>query len=200
MSGARLALTATEELQRSGGRYALATMCIGVGQGIALALEREWAWTRGGHLGRPQGGAGSGNPGGVGARPRHRPRVADEARVQITPTYSGCPATLVIEQSIREALDAAGLSRRRDRDPALAALDDRLDQRARPPGCRPTASPRPTSPRPRPARNAARPTPRKSAASARPRARRSGAASRAWSRSTASNATAGPSPLRDPPP
>ena len=40
MSGARLALTATEELQRSNGRYALATMCIGVGQGIALALER----------------------------------------------------------------------------------------------------------------------------------------------------------------
>ena len=40
MSGARLALTATEELQRSGGRIALATMCIGVGQGIALALER----------------------------------------------------------------------------------------------------------------------------------------------------------------
>jgi acetyl-CoA acetyltransferase family protein len=40
MSGARLALTATEELQRKGGRYALATMCIGVGQGIALALER----------------------------------------------------------------------------------------------------------------------------------------------------------------
>jgi 3-oxoadipyl-CoA thiolase len=40
MSGARLALTATEELQRGGGRYALAAMCIGVGQGIALALER----------------------------------------------------------------------------------------------------------------------------------------------------------------
>ncbi|WP_324806410.1 3-oxoadipyl-CoA thiolase [Sphingomonas sp. LY29] len=40
MSGARLAQTATEELQRNGGRYALATMCIGVGQGIALALER----------------------------------------------------------------------------------------------------------------------------------------------------------------
>ena len=40
MSGARLALTATEELQRTGGRYALATMCIGVGQGIALALEK----------------------------------------------------------------------------------------------------------------------------------------------------------------
>ena len=40
MSGARLALTATEELARNGGRYALATMCIGVGQGIAIALER----------------------------------------------------------------------------------------------------------------------------------------------------------------
>ena len=40
MSGARLALTATEELQRNGGRLGLATMCIGVGQGIALALER----------------------------------------------------------------------------------------------------------------------------------------------------------------
>jgi 3-oxoadipyl-CoA thiolase len=40
MSGARLALTAAEQLHRSGGKLALATMCIGVGQGIALALER----------------------------------------------------------------------------------------------------------------------------------------------------------------
>ena len=40
MSGARLALTATQELQRTAGTFALATMCIGVGQGIALALER----------------------------------------------------------------------------------------------------------------------------------------------------------------
>ena len=40
MSGARLTLTATEELQRTRGKRALATMCIGVGQGIALALER----------------------------------------------------------------------------------------------------------------------------------------------------------------
>ncbi|MGN6154719.1 MAG: 3-oxoadipyl-CoA thiolase [Sphingomicrobium sp.] len=40
MSGARLVLTATEELQRRGARRALCTMCIGVGQGIALALER----------------------------------------------------------------------------------------------------------------------------------------------------------------
>ena len=40
MSGARLATTATYQLQRMGGRRALCTMCIGVGQGIALALER----------------------------------------------------------------------------------------------------------------------------------------------------------------
>jgi len=40
MSGARLAMTAVEELNRSGGRRALCTMCIGVGQGIALAIER----------------------------------------------------------------------------------------------------------------------------------------------------------------
>ncbi len=39
MSGARLVLTACEELRRRGARYALCTMCIGVGQGIALALE-----------------------------------------------------------------------------------------------------------------------------------------------------------------
>src|ERR671920_356806 len=36
MSGARLILTATEELARTGGRYGLCTMCIGVGQGIAM--------------------------------------------------------------------------------------------------------------------------------------------------------------------
>ena len=40
MSGARLVLTAVRELERQGGRYALCTMCIGVGQGIAMILER----------------------------------------------------------------------------------------------------------------------------------------------------------------
>ncbi len=40
MSGARLALTATEQLHRTGGRYALCAMCIGVGQGIAMVIER----------------------------------------------------------------------------------------------------------------------------------------------------------------
>lgn len=40
MSGARLATTAVNQLERSGGRLALCTMCIGVGQGIAMLLER----------------------------------------------------------------------------------------------------------------------------------------------------------------
>jgi acetyl-CoA acetyltransferase len=40
MSGARLVLTAARQIQRSKGRYALASMCIGVGQGIAILLER----------------------------------------------------------------------------------------------------------------------------------------------------------------
>ncbi len=40
MSGARLITTAARELQRRGGRYALCTMCIGVGQGIATVIER----------------------------------------------------------------------------------------------------------------------------------------------------------------
>ena len=39
-SGARLAATAVNQLHRGGGRYALCTMCIGVGQGIAVVLER----------------------------------------------------------------------------------------------------------------------------------------------------------------
>ena len=40
MSGARLILTATHQLQKTGSRYALASMCIGVGQGMATLLER----------------------------------------------------------------------------------------------------------------------------------------------------------------
>jgi acetyl-CoA acetyltransferase len=40
MSGARLVLTAAYQLQRTQGRYALCTMCVGVGQGVALILER----------------------------------------------------------------------------------------------------------------------------------------------------------------
>ena len=40
MSGARLVTTAMYELERRQGRYALCTMCIGVGQGIAMVIER----------------------------------------------------------------------------------------------------------------------------------------------------------------
>ena len=39
-SGARLVVTLAHELRRRGGRFGLATMCIGVGQGIAVVLER----------------------------------------------------------------------------------------------------------------------------------------------------------------
>lgn len=40
MSGARLVLTAAHQLKRTGGRYALCTMCVGVGQGAAMIIER----------------------------------------------------------------------------------------------------------------------------------------------------------------
>ncbi|TKA93213.1 3-oxoadipyl-CoA thiolase [Halopseudomonas bauzanensis] len=40
MSGARLLMTAAFQLQRTGGRYAICTMCVGVGQGIAMLIER----------------------------------------------------------------------------------------------------------------------------------------------------------------
>ena len=40
MSGARLVLTAAHGLEENGGRLGLATMCVGVGQGVSLALER----------------------------------------------------------------------------------------------------------------------------------------------------------------
>ncbi len=40
MSGARIALTALHHLEKTGGRLALATMCVGVGQGVSLAIER----------------------------------------------------------------------------------------------------------------------------------------------------------------
>ena len=40
MSGARLALTAVHGLEKRGGKRALATMCVGVGQGVSMAIER----------------------------------------------------------------------------------------------------------------------------------------------------------------
>jgi acetyl-CoA acetyltransferase len=40
MSGARLVLTAAKQMQRIKGRYAVASMCIGVGQGIAILLAQ----------------------------------------------------------------------------------------------------------------------------------------------------------------
>jgi acetyl-CoA acetyltransferase len=40
MSGARLVVSAVNQLERTKGRYALCTMCVGVGQGVAMILER----------------------------------------------------------------------------------------------------------------------------------------------------------------
>jgi len=40
MSGARLAMTAVHGMERRGGKRALATMCVGVGQGVAMAIEK----------------------------------------------------------------------------------------------------------------------------------------------------------------
>jgi 3-oxoadipyl-CoA thiolase len=40
MSGARLALTAVHGMEKCGGKLALATMCVGVGQGVAVAIEK----------------------------------------------------------------------------------------------------------------------------------------------------------------
>jgi len=43
MTGARLLLTASRQLRRTGGKYALVTLCIGVGQGYATILENTAA-------------------------------------------------------------------------------------------------------------------------------------------------------------
>ncbi len=40
MSGARLAMTAVHGMEKRGGKRALATMCVGVGQGVAMAIEK----------------------------------------------------------------------------------------------------------------------------------------------------------------
>jgi acetyl-CoA acetyltransferase len=43
MSGARLVLAAARQLCRTGGRYGLITLCVGVGQGVAMAIENTGA-------------------------------------------------------------------------------------------------------------------------------------------------------------
>ena len=83
------------------------------------------------------GGARSGGAGGLGARPRHRPR-RDRARRRrsrssLTPTYSGCPATEVIEASIVDAPRGEGPRPGAGGDVPRPGLDHRLDERERPP-------------------------------------------------------------------
>ena len=84
MSGARLILSAARELEATGGRYALATMCVGVGQGMATIIERgdgnalrTTAATFFAFEGHPPGGARVGIRASPGDRRRqrdHRPR------------------------------------------------------------------------------------------------------------------------------
>ena len=104
----------------------------------------------------------------------------DTLVVTVTPTYSGCPATAIINLDIEKALRAQGRRQAEAQAPARARLDHRLDQRRRAAtSSAPTASPRrSTAPpptagwsaastawraatSPSPARAAARPTPTK---------------------------------------
>jgi acetyl-CoA acetyltransferase family protein len=87
-SGARLATTAVNQLHRSGGRYALCTMCIGVGQGIAVILERVCA--REGRAAvsarRPAGTSGCCDPGSS------RPTSPSGSRQQASRPNASCTA------------------------------------------------------------------------------------------------------------
>ena len=113
----------------------------------------------------------------------------DPPAVLITPTYTGCPATLVIEQSVRAALDEAGFGAvpvETVRSPPWttdwigeAGREKLLAYGIAPPSPRERTS--------SPARSADRSRPSRSAGSGRPRARRCGAAPIASSRSTGSN-------------
>ena len=106
MSGARLALTATEELQRSGGplraRHHVHRRrpgnCAGA-RARVMGVRDIWTVLKG--VPDPEIPVVSVLDLGI-------VRSVEEGKVTITPTYSGCPATQFIEQSIREALDAAG--------------------------------------------------------------------------------------------
>ena len=74
MSGARIALTAAHQLEKIGGRRALATMCVGVGQGVSLAIERVVnSFPR-----RPRSSAPSRSEGH--GRPDPRPRIREPNR------------------------------------------------------------------------------------------------------------------------
>src|SRR5262249_10300726 len=78
MSGARLALTAVHGLEKEKGKLALATMCVGVGQGVSLAFERVWRFP----LSRLRGRVGEGafddaQSAPSPALPRKRPQAGE---------------------------------------------------------------------------------------------------------------------------
>ena len=112
----------------------------------------------------------------------------DPPRVRISPTYTGCPATTVIENSVREALDAAGLFNIHIERVLFPPWTTDWITRAAASASTIMGSHRRAPRQPPNARNARRSTRSRSAASAQPRARHNGNATPAWSRSTASNA------------
>ena len=113
----------------------------------------------------------------------------DTLVVAVTPTYSGCPATAIINLDIETALRARGVEKLKLERRAVAAVDDRLDERGRPAQA--------ARIRHRAAGRAASACPRcdvaaacaGSASSVRRRARPTTLAKIAWSRSTISSAS-----------
>ena len=119
--------------------------------------------------------------------------------VKLTPTYTGCPATLAIQLAVEAALAQAGLAEARV-ETVLSppwSTDDITEEGRRklkefgiaPPQPAPPARARCSARKPWPARSAARPTPPESPSSARPPARRCGAARPAPNPSTTSSAS-----------
>ena len=90
MSGARLLLTAARELEKTGGRYALCTMCIGVGQGMATIIERVLSerrmTVRNVAVGSSTNSTASSRRSRVGVRPSERDRHRQRGRSDATCT------------------------------------------------------------------------------------------------------------------
>src|SRR5262249_699460 len=105
-SGPRIALTAARQLQRTGGRYALVAMCVGVGQGIAAALEPLYAPIQ---TPPPQAGEGG------SARQRLASGGDDRNRTASRPNLRSCNIDRRIGRGARRGLSAGAASRLFDR-------------------------------------------------------------------------------------
>ena len=110
-SGARLVTMLVHELARTGGRYGLASMCIGVGQGIATIVERVEGMTVGWHRGR-SGARPCGAPPRSPAASRATPRLPRGRSGSWWATRGPmAPRTGVVRRS-RRAAEAGATSRR----------------------------------------------------------------------------------------